>query len=106
MSWLRAVGRAARAGLRLERTRLEPLIALRGAVGVAVVVGVTLWLASPVVAASSAFGAFASGMATFQRSWRPRPLLALVTGAGLAVSTFLGYLAGAHWALFVVLLAV
>ncbi|MFF3561098.1 FUSC family protein [Streptomyces sp. NPDC002574] len=106
MSWLPAVGRAARAGLRLERAKLEPLIALRGAAGVAVVVGVTLWLASPVFAAASAFGAFASGMATFQRSWRPRPLLALVTGTGLAVSTFLGYLAGAHWALFVVLIAV
>ncbi|MDX2710103.1 FUSC family protein, partial [Streptomyces sp. PA03-6a] len=106
MTWLRALRRSAREGLRIERAGLEPLVALRAAAGVAVVIGLSLWLAGPSVAASSAFGAFASGMATFQRSWRPRPVLALVAGTGLAVSTFLGYLAGAHWWVFVVLLAV
>ncbi|MEU1621214.1 FUSC family protein [Streptomyces sp. NPDC005722] len=106
MTWLRALRRSAREGLRIERTGLEPLVALRAAAGVAIVIGLSLWLATPLVAASSAFGAFASGMATFQRSWRPRPVLALVAGAGLAVSTFLGYLAGAHWWMFVALLAV
>ncbi|WUD76882.1 FUSC family protein [Streptomyces sp. NBC_00510] len=106
MTWLRALRRSAREGLRIERAGLEPLVALRAAAGVAIVIGLSLWLAGPSVAASSAFGAFASGMATFQRSWRPRPVLALVAGAGLAVSTFLGYLAGAHWWVFVVLLAV
>ncbi|WP_261992206.1 FUSC family protein [Streptomyces sp. MS191] len=41
-----------------------------------------------------------------QRSWRPRPTLALASGASLAVSTFLGYLtgAGAHPGLFLGLL--
>ncbi|WP_431968165.1 FUSC family protein [Actinacidiphila sp. bgisy160] len=106
MTWLRALRRSAREGLRIERAGLEPLVALRAAAGVAVVIGLSLWLAGPAVAASSAFGAFASGMATFQRSWRPRPVLALVAGAGLAVSTFLGYLAGARWSVFVTLLAV
>src|SRR5262249_29217761 len=86
--------------------QLEPLLALRTAGGVAVVIGLSLWLASAPVAASSAFGAFAAGVATIQRSWRPRPVLALATGAGLAVSTFLGYLAASRLWLFVPLLAV
>ncbi|MDX3234312.1 FUSC family protein [Streptomyces sp. ME03-5709C] len=106
MTWFRALRRSAREGLRIERARLEPLVALRAASGVAIVIGLSLWLATPSVAAASAFGAFASGMATFQRSWRPRPVLALAAGAGLAVSTFLGYVAGAHWGAFVALLAV
>lgn len=106
MTWLRALRQTARSGLRVERTPLEPLLALRAASGVAIVIGVALWAWSAPVAASSAFGAFAAGAATFQRSWRPRPVLALAAGAGLAVSTFLGYLAASHVALFVLLLAV
>ncbi|MDJ0345217.1 FUSC family protein [Streptomyces sp. H10-C2] len=106
MTWLRALKETGRSGLQIERTRLEPLVALRGAAGVAIVIGLSLWLSSPGVAASSAFGAFASGTATFQRSWRSRPVLALAAGAGLAVSTFLGYLAASNLFLFVVLLAV
>lgn len=105
-NWLGALAHTARSGLRIERTRLEPLVALRAAAGVAVVIGLALWLATPAYAASSAFGAFASGIATFQRSWRPRPVLALAAAAGLAVSSFLGYLAAGHLAAFVVLLAV
>lgn len=106
MTWLRALKETGRSGLKVERTRLEPLVAVRGAAGVAIVIGLALWLSSPAVAASSAFGAFAAGTATFQRSWRSRPVLALAAGAGLAVSTFLGYLAASHLLVFVVLLAV
>ncbi|MFI6057632.1 FUSC family protein [Streptomyces sp. NPDC051286] len=104
MGWLRALRETARSGLTIERRRLEPLIAIRGAAGLALVIGVSLAFFGPVVAASSAFGAFQAAIATFQRSWRPRPVLALVSGASLAVSTFLGYLTGAHLALFMVLL--
>lgn len=81
MSWLRALRETARAGLTIERRRLEPLIAIRGAAGLALVIGVGLAFFGPVVAASSAFGAFQAAIATFQRSWRPRPVLALVSGA-------------------------
>ncbi|MFD5027476.1 FUSC family protein [Streptomyces sp. NPDC058373] len=105
MSWLSALGHTARAAFVVERRRLEPLGALRGAVGLAFVIGVSLWLFSPAVAASSAFGAYQAAIATFQRSWRPRPQLALVSGATLGVSTFLGYLTGSHLALFLALLA-
>ncbi|MFH8608919.1 FUSC family protein [Streptomyces sp. NPDC018029] len=104
MTWLRALKETARSGLTVERKRLEPLVALRGAAGLAIIIGVSLTLFGPAVAASSAFGAFQAAIATFQRSWRPRPELALASGTSLAVSTFLGYLTGSHLLLFLGLL--
>ncbi|MEU8678965.1 FUSC family protein [Streptomyces sp. NPDC048560] len=104
MSWLRALKETARSGLAVERRRLEPLIAIRGAAGLALVLGTSLALFGPVIAASSAFGAYQAAIATFQRSWRPRPVLALVSGASLAASTFIGYLTVSHTALFVAVL--
>ncbi|MFF0625362.1 FUSC family protein [Streptomyces sp. NPDC004296] len=104
MTWSRALKEAARSGLTIERAKLTPLIAIRGTAGVAVVIGLCLWQGSPALAVSSAFGAFSSGIATFQRSMRPRPVLALAVAGALAVSTFLGYLAAAHVVAFVLLL--
>ncbi|HBF81382.1 MAG TPA: hypothetical protein DD420_16070, partial [Streptomyces sp.] len=104
MSWLRALKETARSGFTIERKRLEPLIAMRGAAGLALVVGFTLAVFGPAIAASSAFGAFQAAIATFQRSWRPRPVLALVSGASLAVSTFVGYVTVSHTGLFVAVL--
>ncbi|MGW4596057.1 FUSC family protein [Streptomyces sp. NPDC004457] len=106
MTWLRAFGEVVRSGLRIEETRLEPLLALRAAAGVAIVVGPVLWLVSPAYAASAALGAYSAGGATFQRSWRPRKVVALGTGAGLALSTFVGYLAAGRLVTFLPLLAV
>lgn len=106
MSWLRALKETARSGFSVERRRLEPAVAGRGALGLALVVGVSLAAFGPVVAASSAFGAFQAAIATFQRSYRPRPTLALASGVSLGVSTFLGYLTGARLVLFLALLAV
>ncbi|GGZ12873.1 fusaric acid resistance protein [Streptomyces inusitatus] len=106
MIWLRALKETARAGLTIERRRLEPLVALRGAAGLALVVGVTLAMFGPVVAVSSAFGAYQAAIAIYQRSWRPRPVLALASGTSLAVSTFLGYLTASHLPLLLVLLTV
>ncbi|GAB7033420.1 FUSC family protein [Streptomyces sp. NPDC021749] len=105
MTWSRALKDAARSGLTIERTKLTPLIAVRGTAGVALVIGLCLWRGNPALAVSSAFGAFSSGIVTFQRSMRPRPVLALAVAGALAVSTFLGYLAAAHVAAFVLLLA-
>ncbi|MFE4821146.1 hypothetical protein ACFRFU_32825 [Streptomyces sp. NPDC056704] len=62
----------------------------------AIVIGPALWLVSlvsPAYGASAALGAYSAGGATFQRTWRPRKVIALVAGAGLALSTFVGYLA-------------
>ncbi|WP_432093459.1 FUSC family protein [Streptomyces sp. bgisy100] len=105
MTWLRALREVVRSGLTVERTRLEPLIALRAAAGVAIVIGLALWLDSPAYAASAAFGAFSAGSSTFQRSWRPRKVIALAAGAGLGISTFVGYVASGHTATFLLLLA-
>ncbi|QHC21005.1 FUSC family protein [Streptomyces sp. GS7] len=104
MTWSRALKEAARSGLAVERAKLTPLIAVRGAAGVALVIGLCLWRGSPELAVSSAFGAFSSGIVTFQRSMRPRPVLALAVAGALAVSTFLGYLAASHVVAFVLLL--
>ncbi|MEU6807886.1 FUSC family protein [Streptomyces sp. NPDC046831] len=106
MTWLRAFGEVVRSGLRIEETRLEPLLALRTAAGVAIVIGPVLWLISPAYAASAALGAYSAGAATFQRTWRPRKVLALGAGAGLALSTFVGYLAAGRLVTFLPLLAV
>ncbi|MGP3686940.1 FUSC family protein [Streptomyces sp. IBSNAI002] len=107
MSWLRALKDTARVGMTVERTRLEPLVALRATAGLAIVVAAGLVLLGPGSAASSAFGAFMAAIATFQKSWRPRPVLALAAGLTLAVSTFVGYLVGAsHTGFFLALLAV
>ncbi|MFE0477283.1 FUSC family protein [Streptomyces sp. NPDC058947] len=106
MRWLRTLGEAARSGLTIEETRLEPLLALRTAAGVALVIGPALWLVSPAYAASAALGAYSAGAATFQRSWRPRKVIALGAGAGLALSTFVGYLAAGRLVTFLPLLAV
>ncbi|MGW6010739.1 FUSC family protein [Streptomyces sp. NPDC055210] len=106
MSWRRALKDTARSGLAVEKTRLEPLVAVRGAVGLAIVIAASLWAFGPAVAASSAFGAFQAAIATFQRSWRPRPELALASGTSLAVSTFLGYLTISREPLFLALLVV
>ncbi len=104
--WFRAISETTQSGLSIERAKLSPLIALRGAAGVAVIVLLTLWAGSPELAVASAFGAFSSGVATFQRSWRPRPVLALCAAAGLGVSTFVGYLAVPYPPVFVLLLSV
>ncbi|MDG4865635.1 FUSC family membrane protein, partial [Streptomyces sp. T-3] len=105
MSWRNALKETARSGLKVERRRLEPLIAIRATAGLALVVGLSLYFFDPAVAASSAFGAFQAAIATFQRSWRPRPVLALASGASLGISTFLGYLTGFNLVLFLALLA-
>ncbi|MBH1933002.1 FUSC family protein [Streptomyces sp. AV19] len=106
MPWLSALKDTARSGLTVERATLEPLVTLRAATGIALVMALMLGFGTPALAVSSAFGAFAAGLATFQRSWRPRPVLALGVAVGLAVSTFLGYLAAYSHVVFVLLLAV
>lgn len=107
MGWLRALQDTARSGMKVERARSEPLVAVRAAVGLAIVIGAGLALLGPGAAASSAFGAFTAAIATLQQSWRPRPALALVSGLTLAVSTFVGYLVGSRDTLaFLALLAV
>ncbi|MFJ2779029.1 FUSC family protein [Kitasatospora sp. NPDC087315] len=106
MSWFAALRDTARTGLTLDRALTDPKRAVRGAVAVALVLFPTLALGGPQLATSAAMGAFIAGTATFQRSFRPRPTLAVAAGIGLGTSTFLGYLAAGVPGLFPALLAV
>ncbi|WP_037604511.1 FUSC family protein [Streptacidiphilus rugosus] len=103
--WYRSLKATSRSGLRVERATNQPLAALRGALGVAIALFGALALSGPAMATSAALGAQMAGMATFQRSYRPRPWLALATALGLAVSTFVGYVASPWPALFLCVVA-
>ena len=105
MPWSPALKSTLRSGFHLERAVNEPLQVLRGMLGVGIVLFGTLALGEPGLATSAALGAFIAGTATYQRSFRPRPVLALYAGAGLAASSFVGYLASPWPALFVLVLA-
>ncbi|MFE9422390.1 FUSC family protein [Kitasatospora sp. NPDC006697] len=105
MSWFAALRHTGRAGLRWERAYTDPKRAVRGALAVALVVFPVLALGGAREATSAAMGAFIAGTATFQRSFRPRPTLAVAAGVGLGVSTFLGYLAVGVPGMFPLLLA-
>ncbi|QMU76489.1 FUSC family protein [Streptacidiphilus sp. PB12-B1b] len=105
MPWSPALKSSLRSGLHLERTVNEPLQVLRGMLGVGIVLFGALWLGRPSLATSAALGAFIAGTATYQRSFRPRPILALYAAAGLAASSFVGYLASPWPPLFVLVLA-
>ena len=106
MSWFAALRDTTRTGLHLDRALTDPKRALRGAVAVGLVLFPTLALSGPSLATSAAMGAFIAGTATFQRSFRPRPTIAVAAGTGLGVSTFLGYLAVGVPGAFPVLLTV
>ncbi|WP_344447058.1 FUSC family protein, partial [Kitasatospora nipponensis] len=105
MPWLAALRHTGRAGLRWERSLGDPQRAVRGAAAVALVLFPVLAVAGPRPATSAAMGAFIAGTATFQRSFRPRPSLAVAAGLALGVSTLAGYLAVGVPGLFPVLLA-
>ncbi|MFJ1795642.1 FUSC family protein [Kitasatospora griseola] len=105
MSWFKALRETAKAGLTVDFSLTNPRRSLRAAVAAALVIFPTMAIYGPSHAASAAMGAFIAGVATFQRSFRPRASLALVAGAGLGVSTFLGYVAVGITGAFPVLLA-
>ncbi|KIQ63043.1 hypothetical protein TR51_29990 [Kitasatospora griseola] len=105
MSWFKALRETAKAGLTVDFSLTNPRRSLRAAVAAALVIFPTMAIYGPSHAASAAMGAFIAGVATFQRSFRPRASLALVAGAGLGASTFLGYVAVGITGAFPVLLA-
>ncbi|MFD5561097.1 FUSC family protein [Kitasatospora griseola] len=105
MSWFKALRETAKAGLTVDFSLTNPRRSLRAAVAAGLVIFPTMAIYGPSHAASAAMGAFIAGVATFQRSFRPRASLALVAGAGLGASTFLGYVAVGITGAFPVLLA-
>ncbi|MEY9939586.1 FUSC family protein [Streptacidiphilus sp. MAP5-3] len=104
-SWYRSIKSTTRSGLRVEPATNAPLAALRGALGVAIALFGALALSTPAIATSAALGAQLAGMATFQRSYRPQPWLALATALGLSLSTFVGYVVSPWPPLFLAVLA-
>ncbi|QMU69292.1 FUSC family protein [Streptacidiphilus sp. P02-A3a] len=104
MPWSPALKSTLRSGLHLERTVTEPFQVLRGMLGVAIVLFGALALGETGLATSAALGAFIAGTASYQRSFRPRPVLALYAAAGLSASSFVGYLASPWPPLYVVVL--
>ncbi|MER5757897.1 hypothetical protein [Streptomyces sp. NPDC002082] len=105
MGWTSTLKDTARAGLHIERTRLEPLLTLRATAGLALSGSVALWLFGGTAAASAAYGALLGGIAVFQRSWRPDPVLPMISALTLGVTSFLSYLTGGHLPLFLLLVA-
>ncbi|MDG4863646.1 FUSC family protein, partial [Streptomyces sp. T-3] len=105
MGWLTTLQETTRSGLRIERTRLEPLVTLRATAGLALSGCVALWLFGGTAAAGAAYGALLGGIAVFQRSWRPDPVLPVVSALTLGVTSFLSYLTGGYLPLFLALVA-
>ncbi|WP_327351052.1 FUSC family protein [Streptomyces sp. NBC_01304] len=105
MGWTNTLKDTARSGLRVERTRLEPLVTLRATAGLALSGCVALWLFGGTAAAGAAYGALLGGIAVFQRSWRPDPVLPVVSALTLGVTSFLSYLTGGHLPLFLAVVA-
>lgn len=96
MGWTCTLKDTARAGLRIERTRLEPLVTPRATAGLSLSGCAALWLFGGTGAAGAAYGALLGGIAVFQRSWRPDPVLPVISALTLGVTSFLSYLTGGH----------
>src|SRR3954453_14959227 len=82
------------AALRVDWSRFEGAAALRCTVGVAVPLAAGLLLHQPSVAVFGAVGAVSVGFGSFQGAYRSRAAVMLFAALGMAVSIFLGSLAG------------
>ncbi|MFF1412142.1 hypothetical protein ACFVX6_20630 [Streptomyces sp. NPDC058289] len=81
------------------------MVTLRATAGLALSGSVALWLFGGTAAAGAAFGALLGGIAVFQRSWRPDPVLPMISALTLGVTSFLSHLTGGHLPLFLLLVA-
>ncbi len=79
-----------RATLRLDRAQLQVQDGLRGALGVALPLLVGIAVDRPLDGAIAAGGAFSAGFAVLTSGYRTRVSGALLSAAGLALSTFVG----------------
>ena len=85
----------------VDRSRLDPVAALRLAIGVALPLVVGLLVDRPLDGAAAAGGAFFAGFAAFAGGYRRRVRSVLVASALIAVSTFVGAVVGDELLLFV-----
>jgi uncharacterized membrane protein YccC len=85
---------AIQSALRIDRTLLEPLAALRCTVGVGVPLTMALLAGQPVSGMFIAIGAVSAGFGSFQGVYRSRAATMLLSTAGMAFSLLVGSLAG------------
>ena len=80
--------------VRIDWSQFEGMAALRCTVGVAIPLVIGLVLKQPSVAAFGAVGAVSVGFGSFQGAYRSRAALMLTAAAAMAISIFIGALAG------------
>jgi len=90
----------------IDRGGFQPLLALRGAAGVAIPVAVGTAAGHPAEGVIAAAGALPAGVAGFGGGFRTRAGLIVATGLGMSMSTFVGSLAAGHTWLMVMALLV
>ncbi|MFL6280642.1 MAG: FUSC family protein [Vicinamibacterales bacterium] len=80
--------------VRIDWSQFEGMAALRCTVGVAIPLVIGLVLRQPSVSAFGAVGAVSVGFGSFQGAYRSRAALMISAAAGMAISIFIGSLAG------------
>jgi hypothetical protein len=80
--------------VRIDWSQFEGLAALRCTVGVAIPLVIGLALRQPSLSAFGAVGAVSVGFGSFQGAYRSRAALMLAAAAAMAISIFVGALAG------------
>src|SRR6187455_517180 len=92
--------------LAFDRTRVEPIAALRCAVGVAVPLVTATALGQPGAAVFITVGAVSVGFGSFQGAYRSRAAVMLLASVAMAVSVFVGSQTGSTPLLAIALAAV
>jgi uncharacterized membrane protein YccC len=90
------VRQATVSGLAIDRSGFAPLLALRGAAGVAVPFAIGAAAGHLAEGAIAAAGALPAGVASFGGGFRSRANTMQITAVGMAVSTFVGGLVAGH----------
>jgi uncharacterized membrane protein YccC len=85
---------ALQSALHVEWMNVEPVSALRCALGVAIALSTALVLHQPAAGVFLAVGAVSAGFGSFQGAYRSRAAIMLSATAGMALSLFVGSLAG------------
>jgi uncharacterized membrane protein YccC len=86
----------AASALAIDRSGFAPVLALRAAVGVVVPFAIGVAVGHPAEGAIAAAGALPAGVAGFGGGFRSRATTMIASGAGMAVSTFVGGLVAGH----------
>jgi uncharacterized membrane protein YccC len=87
----------AASALAIDRSGFAPVLALRAAVGVVVPFAIGVAVGHPAEGAIAAAGALPAGVAGFGGGFRSRATTMIASGAGMAVSTFVGGLVAGHF---------